>query len=926
MTKQSNKRKFLATTLTATMVAAAVAPVAGAAAADTQTFPDVPADHPYAGVIEAMVGAGVIKGQPDGNFNVHGNMTRAEAAIIVANLLDLPVAPATNTTDFEDVKSNAWYTGAINSLVAEGIVAGKTAISFAPNADITRAELSQLLVVAYGLEDKNVDNVELPFTDVKEDVWYTDAIKILYSEGLIKGIDTAQTKFAPNDNMKRGDFAWLSANVDYVHGDKLPKPEAAAQSVKAVDSTTLTVTGSNLKALTAEDITVENNTVKSVVASEDGKTATIILDKKLVVDTETTVTVKDQDFKVTYTIVADKAEIVSATYDDDTKDQYIAFTLNGSKVTAQELIDAGYNVEFTGFAKKSGVKLNHLFTSGAVASTTGELATDLNGTTASASSFVTELVTAGVLSNGTTVLPTAGVEVFVQVKITKGTETIQSEVSPIKIQNVDLATESIKEYTLKNNTLNTDQNSTTLVTGETADLTDITIVNDGKEEVVLYNSKLVTVSTSNEAVVSVKDGVLKAETPGTATITISYGTQTKTVDMTVTNTKRALDKAVITEDGKVITTKTMIAGKNGEFIGKVYDQYGDPIATPVTAKVTNASSNNPVAELGANHDATEQTASPSADGKFTINIGPKNPGSVVVTFHDAAGNKLTNSQLRVNVTANADLASYKLVTLDSDADFILDSLSTDDNKGAVVAKGLTSESVDLGVQTLTVPAGANNGTSTDVTIIKSTETNTQTEGYTVKWAESVVDLVDPASVKVDATTNSIEFVTKPGKTGNVTLTFINNETNKQASVTYTVKAEGDNIKAATLKTIPAPTFGKTIDYKDVLTHTQSQNDPIISGITLTSTTAQPVRLNLGATGGTVADLYIDKNADGKFDAADGDVVVGKLELSLVGSFAKTSTNAVTGIKVETGDKGTIIYKVLDRNGNVQASTDVKVDF
>ncbi|MFD1929317.1 S-layer homology domain-containing protein [Sporosarcina siberiensis] len=117
MTKNSNKRKFLVSSITATMVAAAVAPVAGFAATPA-SFPDVPADHAYAGAITDMAKANIIKGMPNGNFDLGGKITRSQAAQMVAGLLDLKTGEEANATDFTDVKGNAWYTGAINSLVA----------------------------------------------------------------------------------------------------------------------------------------------------------------------------------------------------------------------------------------------------------------------------------------------------------------------------------------------------------------------------------------------------------------------------------------------------------------------------------------------------------------------------------------------------------------------------------------------------------------------------------------------------------------------------------------------------------------------------------------------------------------------------------------------------------------------------------------
>lgn len=294
MTKQSNKRKFLATTLTATMVAAAVAPVAGAAAADTQVFPDVPADHPYAGVIADMVEVGIVKGETNGNFNLGGHITRAEAAQMVAGLLSLKTGVEANRTDFTDVKGDVWYTGAINSLVNAGVIAGVSEKTFAPNENITRGQIAQMLVVAYGLEDVNVEDVVLPFTDVADDAWYAKPIKILYKEGLING--RTATTFEPKSDMTRGDFTWLAANVDYVHGDKLPKPEdaveAAVVSVSAINASEVVVTfNQEVDATTAKDssnyeIKVNNKTVDvaDVVANSGKKDAiTVAADKKSVI-------------------------------------------------------------------------------------------------------------------------------------------------------------------------------------------------------------------------------------------------------------------------------------------------------------------------------------------------------------------------------------------------------------------------------------------------------------------------------------------------------------------------------------------------------------------------------------------------------------------------------------------------------------------
>lgn len=301
MTKQSNKNKFLATAVTATMVATAFAPVASVAAAET-TFPDVDPNvvgQSSADAVAALAEAGIIKGI-DGQFKPGASITRAEASQMVAKLFDLKTGQVKNETTFEDVKDNAWYTGAINSLVEKDILKGKSEKSFEPGSDIKRSELALVLVKAYGLQDVNVDDVELPYTDVKAGSWYEKSVKILYKEGLLKG--TTATTFSPDSPMKRVDFARLAVETDYAHGTKLPKPEEtvelAVESVSATNAKTLTVTFTQAFEGTAADFTVNKGTVKtniaSVTMSDDKKTATIELTSKLT-EGEYTVKVAQKD-------------------------------------------------------------------------------------------------------------------------------------------------------------------------------------------------------------------------------------------------------------------------------------------------------------------------------------------------------------------------------------------------------------------------------------------------------------------------------------------------------------------------------------------------------------------------------------------------------------------------------------------------------
>ncbi|MGP4070368.1 S-layer homology domain-containing protein [Halobacillus sp. B29] len=183
--------------------------------AASKEFVDVKEGSVYYEPIQAWAGEGIISGYEDGTFKPGNHITRAEAAIILADLFNLNTedVPATY---HKDVKQGVWYSKAINALVDEGISSGISEEKFGPNEKITRAMLARFIVEGYNLELKG--DGETPFTDVKYNVWYTHSIKVLYSHGLISG--TTPTTFEPNAPMKRADFALLSYNTESKYGTR----------------------------------------------------------------------------------------------------------------------------------------------------------------------------------------------------------------------------------------------------------------------------------------------------------------------------------------------------------------------------------------------------------------------------------------------------------------------------------------------------------------------------------------------------------------------------------------------------------------------------------------------------------------------------------------------------------------------------------
>ena len=87
-----------------------------------------------------------IIGYPDGKVHPKGNISRAETATIFFRLLKADIRDGNLTTDneFSDVSDGQWHNKAISTMAKLGIVKGRRADSFDPDASITRAEFAAI--------------------------------------------------------------------------------------------------------------------------------------------------------------------------------------------------------------------------------------------------------------------------------------------------------------------------------------------------------------------------------------------------------------------------------------------------------------------------------------------------------------------------------------------------------------------------------------------------------------------------------------------------------------------------------------------------------------------------------------------------------------------------------------------------------------
>ncbi len=109
----------------------------------TMPFTDVPAGSYYYDAVLWAVENGITKGTSDTRFSPDDTCTRAQ---IVAFLWRSEKSPAAGTANpFADVKSTAYYAGAVLWAVKEDITKGTTSTTFSPDADCTRAQIVTFL-------------------------------------------------------------------------------------------------------------------------------------------------------------------------------------------------------------------------------------------------------------------------------------------------------------------------------------------------------------------------------------------------------------------------------------------------------------------------------------------------------------------------------------------------------------------------------------------------------------------------------------------------------------------------------------------------------------------------------------------------------------------------------------------------------------
>ena len=137
----------------------------------------------YKEAVDVMNAVGVFIGDEKGNFNAKENLTREQAAKIIAYLeLDSKAADAlVGGATFTDVASTRWSAGFVGYCAKAGVVAGVGNGKFDPAGQLTALQFGKMLLVELGYDAKAEGMVG---TD-----WAINTSKLMAKAKLMDGID-----------------------------------------------------------------------------------------------------------------------------------------------------------------------------------------------------------------------------------------------------------------------------------------------------------------------------------------------------------------------------------------------------------------------------------------------------------------------------------------------------------------------------------------------------------------------------------------------------------------------------------------------------------------------------------------------------------------------------------------------------------------
>ncbi|MBR2240749.1 MAG: S-layer homology domain-containing protein [Clostridia bacterium] len=118
---------------------------------------------------------------------------------------------------FTDVSKSSWYFSAVKDMYDNSIISGLNNYTFGPYEKLTRG---MIVTILWRMEGSPANDGKSIFTDVNSKSWYAQAIKWAADNKIVSGY-TGTTKFGPKDDIKRQDLAGILRNYAKYKGKNI---------------------------------------------------------------------------------------------------------------------------------------------------------------------------------------------------------------------------------------------------------------------------------------------------------------------------------------------------------------------------------------------------------------------------------------------------------------------------------------------------------------------------------------------------------------------------------------------------------------------------------------------------------------------------------------------------------------------------------
>jgi len=180
-------------------------------AAPAFAFPDVQGHWAKANILE-MAEKGIIKGKDANWFDPEANITRAEYVAICNRAFPEATMEKARTMNFGDVIVGHWFNEDVHKAANAALIDGRSSTEFDPFASITRQEAA---VVTYNYLDKIVFEFTDSTVTVKDmnlvATWAKTAVSKLVQSEIIGGYEDGE--FRPINNITRAESATIISRV-----------------------------------------------------------------------------------------------------------------------------------------------------------------------------------------------------------------------------------------------------------------------------------------------------------------------------------------------------------------------------------------------------------------------------------------------------------------------------------------------------------------------------------------------------------------------------------------------------------------------------------------------------------------------------------------------------------------------------------------